>query len=339
MNPIFIIGTERSGTNLLRLILNAHSHIAVPHPPHIMKLFSPIVRSYGDLGQDRNFRKLVNDVCRMVELHPYPWEVALDRDQIFLSARDRSLIGVYFALYDRYLASTGKERWACKSTFMIEHVADILRYYPDARFIHMVRDGRDVAVSAKSSIFNHYHVFYSAQRWKREQRLGLSWQSRLLPEQILQLKYEELIKDPVGIAGRLCAFLNEPFEETMVEYHRSSEAAKSGSLSISWENTSRPVISNNAEKFRTHLSEQEVLLFEAVAANELTELGYPVMHSPQQIETGHAELVKPRLIYRLADAGLFLKAEAKHLFGDRNSAQRLKKALYMRYLSLVRRIM
>src|SRR5512133_799120 len=114
MNPIFIIGTERSGTNLLRLILNEHNAIAVPHPPHIMKLFAPLESLYGDLTVDRNFRRLIEDVCRMVELHPYPWEIRPDREQLFQGVRDRNLLCVYFGIYDQYLAYAGKQRWCCK---------------------------------------------------------------------------------------------------------------------------------------------------------------------------------------------------------------------------------
>src|SRR5512145_1978418 len=127
MTPVFIIGTERSGTNLLRLILNTHSNIAVPHPPHIMKCFKPILPLYGDLCNERNFRRLVGDVCRMVELHPYPWEMTPDQEKVMQGAKARDLINVYFEIYNQYLSFTGKKRWACKSTFMIEHVEEILR--------------------------------------------------------------------------------------------------------------------------------------------------------------------------------------------------------------------
>jgi sulfotransferase family protein len=338
MNPIFIIGTERSGTNLLRLILNSHSSIAVPHPPHIMKLFGPIERLYGDLRDDRNFRRLIGDICRMVELHPYPWEIKPDRERVFRRAADRNLISVYFAIYDQYLAYSGKKRWACKSTFMIEHVPDILRYHPGARFIFMVRDGRDVAVSSKSSIFNHYHVFYTAQRWKREQRLGLSWLSRLPADQILLLKYEDLIREPLNAAKGICSFLGERFEGAMLEHHRTAEAKKSGSLCVSWENTSQPVISGNAEKFRKHLSKKEIRLFEAIAFNELGDLGYPLTHPRDSLAGMHDTMMKPAIHYRLSEIFLALRAQAKHLLRDRSSATRLKKMLYLGYVRMRRRM-
>lgn len=338
MAPIFIIGTERSGTNLLRLILNAHSHIAVPHPPHIMKFFSPIEPLYGDLTEDGNFRGLITDVCRLVELHTYPWEIRPDPRRVFQRARHRDLISIFFEIYDQYLEYSCKARWCCKSTFMIEHVAAILRLAPDARFIFMVRDGRDVAVSAKDSIFNHFHVYYSAQRWSREQRLGLDWMAQLSPEQIMLLRYEELIADPHSVVRSICTFLGEPFEEQMLEYHRSGEARKSGSLSISWKNTSRPVMSGNAAKFRERLTEREILLFEAIACRELDALGYPLTHPLPQLLELHAEKMRPKRSYRLAELSMRLKAEALHLMRDRNSLLRMKKLFFVNYLGAVRRL-
>jgi hypothetical protein len=336
--PIFIIGTERSGTNLLRLMLNAHSSIAVPHPPHIMKFFGPLEPLYGNLTVDANFRLLIADVCRMVELHTYPWEIRPDREQVFQRAVDRNLLAVYFQVYDQYLAYARKQRWACKSTFMIEHVAEILRYQPDARFIFMVRDGRDVAVSAKMSIFNHFHVYYSARRWQREQRLGLSWLAKLPPEQIMLLKYEELIADPEATVRRLCGFLGETFEEQMLEYHRSREAQKSGGLSVSWENTSRPVISDNTNKFRRELSINEILQFEVIAHREMLELGYHPDHSLELLVMQQSGLTRERFLYRLSEFRLKMKAEVRHVIKDNNSSARLKKNLYMTFIRIHRRL-
>lgn len=336
-SPIFIIGTERSGTNLLRLILNAHHNVAVPHPPHIMKYFSPLEPLYGDLTVDRNFRLLIRDVCKMVELHPYPWDIRLSPQKIFSGAQDRNLISIYFAIYDQYLAASGKQRWACKSTFMIEHVAEVLRYHPHARFIFMVRDGRDVAVSAKYSIFNHYHAYYSARRWQREQRLGLDWLSQLPAEQIMLLKYEELIVNPAAVTKRICNFLGEDFEEEMLRYHHSKEAQKSGSLSVSWQNTSKPVLSANKEKFRSGLSEKEILLVETIAVNELVELGYSLTHPRAKLQAIHDEMMQPKRAYKVEEFLLFLRAEAKHL-RDQSSLLRLKKLLFVKYLKVVRRV-
>lgn len=339
MNPVFIIGTERSGTNLLRLILNAHPEIAVPHPPHIMKLFSPLVRFYGNLADDRNFRRLIGDVCRLVELHPYPWEIMPDRERVFHEAAARELLCIYFAIYNQYLEYSGKQRWCCKSTFMIDHVADILRFHPEARFIFMTRDGRDVAVSAKASIFNHYHVYYTAKRWQQEQRIGLDWLEKLPAGQIKLLRYEELTADPAGTVTELCDFLDLSYDDKMLEYHRLNEAKKSGSLSISWENTAKPVIANNNGKFRTQLSALEIRQFEAIATNELQQLGYATFNSPECLLQVKPELAREKLKYLLSELSMKLATETLHLLRDKNSVARIKRNLYMACLKNFRRLL
>ena len=70
--PILMIGTQRSGSILLRLMLNQLPEVAAPHPPHILQRLMPMVAGYGDLGGDANFERLVDDVCRLVELNPVP---------------------------------------------------------------------------------------------------------------------------------------------------------------------------------------------------------------------------------------------------------------------------
>ena len=88
---IFMIGTQRSGSNLLRLMLNQLPGIAAPHPPHILQRMTPLLAAYGDLDHDVNYFSLIEDVCRLVELNPVPWEgVSFDREQIARAANARS---------------------------------------------------------------------------------------------------------------------------------------------------------------------------------------------------------------------------------------------------------
>ena len=117
--PVFIVGTERSGSNLLRAILNSHPGIYIPHPPHIMKDLGPVEYLYGDLSDDRNFRRLIDDAAKLIELHFFPWEIAPSRAEAFRAARN--LYCVKAAFYDQYRRFKGAKRWGCKSTFMIHY--------------------------------------------------------------------------------------------------------------------------------------------------------------------------------------------------------------------------
>ena len=338
MEPIFIIGTERSGTNLLRLILNSHSDIAIPHPPHIMKNFSKLEPLYGDLREDKNFKALIRDVVTMVGLHPYPWEIKLDGEKIFRQIPERNLINIFFAIYDQYLESTHKKRWGCKSTFMIYHVALIRRYYPRAKFLYMVRDGRDVALSAKKSIFNRYSVYYTARLWKKEQQIGISWLSDLSSKDIFVVKYEDLLSDPQAAVKSLCDFLDEPFEKSMLDFAATKEAKKSASISASWKNTSRPIIKDNVNKFKNELTDKEVFLFEAIAGPELEYFSYALTKPRCVSEKDRIVRSAFRLRYLAEELQLMFKAQLEHFFTDKNNFLRIKKYLFLKLIRITRAI-
>ena len=114
--PVFMIGMQRSGSNLLRLMLNQLPGIAAPHPPHILERLGPFESSYGDLHKGSNFEQLVSDVCRLVETNPVKWEsVDLDPKAIMDSCRERSLVAVYGAVHDCLARAWGGTDWLCKS--------------------------------------------------------------------------------------------------------------------------------------------------------------------------------------------------------------------------------
>lgn len=338
MVPVFIIGTERSGTNLMRLILNSHPNIFVPHPPHIMKNFVKYSHLYGDTSNDDNFMRLIRDVVKMVELHPYPWEIKLDKEKILKEVWERNLINIYFAIYNQYLQYSGKKRWGCKSTFMIYFVSQILKYYPDAKYIYMVRDGRDVAVSARKSIFNHYHPYYIAHLWKREQQIGIYWLNKLPKTSIHLVRYEELISSPTETIVALCSFLEEPFDSRMLDYASTEEAKKSGSLSESWQNTSKPLIGDNIKKYKQNLNSMEIALFEAIAAPELDYFSYQLENDFWVSELKRAVDCKWKITYFIVEKLLMLITQLRALFKDKNNLLRYRKYWFLKKVSLIRRI-
>ena len=330
MNPIFIIGTERSGTNLLRVILDLHLNIAVPHPPHILKNFFGLEYLYSDLKKDTNFKRLIKDVVKMVELHPYPWGMKIDKNRIFNNVNERNLINIFFLIYGQYLESTGKKRWGCKSTFMINHVALIRHYYPEAQFIYMVRDGRDVAVSAKESIFNHYSVYNTAKLWEKEQRLGIHWLNNMSSDQISLVKYEDLINDPEETIKAICVFLDEPFEKEMLNFFKSDEARKSASISDSWKNTVKPVISSNCGKYRKCLNSNKIRLFESIAVNELEYFSYKI----DFFEKEQPKDARFNVAYYIEEWLLLIKVQTRCFFSDKNNLLRYKKYWFIKFVKL-----
>jgi hypothetical protein len=332
-SPIFIIGTERSGSNLLRLILHAHSRIAVPHPPHLVRYFAPLMPSYGDLRSDRAFALFTRDVVQLLETHIHPWEVKIDVEELRRTAR-RDLLGVYVALYEQYRRALGKARWACKSTFMIDQVGPLLDRIPDAQLIFLVRDPRDVAASSKKSVFSTFHPHRTALLWREQQEKGLDLLQALPAGTIHLLRYEDLVREPEAAVRSLCAFLEEDFEPAMLRHFEGEEARRTAALAESWENTSRPVNGASVGRFGKDMSPREVQLVESVAAGAMARLGY-LPAAPASPESGLAAPgVLERLYIGVMERVLWLRVEARSLSRDRNFGRRWRRALFLTRLRL-----
>ncbi|MDP2310755.1 MAG: sulfotransferase [Pseudomonadota bacterium] len=324
-DPIFILGTERSGSNLLRLILNSHSRIAVPHPPHVVRYFAPLEALYGDLTKDRAFRRLVDDILRLLDQHIYQWDIPIDAELVARTATPRSAFGVYVALQDQYRAHTGKARWGCKSTFMVDHIPEIRARFPGARMLFLVRDPRDVAVSSRKSVFSTFHPYHTAQLWRDQQASGLRWLDQLPAEAIRLVHYERLVAEPEASVREICAFLDEDFEPGMLRFFDTDEARKSASLAESWGNTGRPVSRASVEQWRTGLTPRERLIVEHIAGAEMTRLGYAPVATPAELASVRIG-VRERGGYELAEGLQSVRIELRSVRKDKNVWRRWARA-------------
>jgi len=277
--PCFMIGTQRSGSNLLRVMVNQLSEIAAPHPPHILERFGPLLPGYGDLADEHSFALLVEDVCRLVEANPVPWEgVELDRAEVARRCRERSLVAVYGAVHDILAAAWGARDWCCKSLANVHYLGELTRYFEAGKFLYLYRDGRDVAVSFRRTVVGEKHFYFIAQQWQREQRLALALRDSLGPKRIFSLSYEALTGQADASMRALCDFLAVPYTDAVLRYSDSREAGRTAGAGSMWRNVTKPVMGSNSQKFRTEASAEDIRIFEAVAGQTLTELGYPLVH-------------------------------------------------------------
>lgn len=333
-SPIFILGTERSGSNLLRLILNSHSNITVPHPPHIVHYFKHLEPYYGDPREDKNFQRLIDDILGLLDVHIYPWDISPERNTILREARPRDAFGVMIALYEQYRRHTGKARWGCKSTFMIHHVPAILKRFPQARLILLVRDPRDVAASSRQSVFSPYHPLLTARLWASQQHIGMKWHQKLPSSSLHVLFYEDLTTMPERALERLCGFLDEPFEKDMLNFFHTREARKSGRLSESWKATASPVSTKSLRRFEEELTRDELLNVESSCLEAMRYFGYSPRIDPEELKH-HRPSLGDGIRARLLDDYWRLKVEMRSWRRDRNAGRRWARALYLRKVALV----
>lgn len=332
MDPIFIVGTERSGSNLLRAILNAHENICIPHPPHIMNELARLVPKYGDLSQDLNFRRLIDHAVRVVELHFAPWDVEIDRERVFKEAVDRNLYCIKRAIYEQYMQAKGKTRWGCKSTFMIHHTEVVRKFHRAPKFIHLVRDGRDVAVSARDSVFNHFHPHYVSQLWSHQQQLAIQLSRELPADQFMTVRYEQLTSDPENEVRRICDFIGENYMDQMLKYASRPDSARLAGISKSWENLAKPILANNTKKYLTKLTADEIFAVERNALQELQHFGYVLendLNALRRSAAGQLE-TKKRIKYYLSEKASAISTGLIALISDKNAYLRLKKRFLVR---------
>jgi hypothetical protein len=195
------------------------------------------------------------------------------------------------AFYVYYADVAGKPRWGDKTPHYTRKMPVIERVLPEARFIHLIRDGRDVALSLMEVHFGPDDVLSAAKRWT-----GWITKARHHAQRVghyLELRYEDLVADPETLLRRICNFIDLPWDPAMLGYHerapdRMEEIARDferpqGGPAIPADvrarqhrHVSRPPLGDRVARWRRDMSPGDQAAFESVAGDLLAELGYPV---------------------------------------------------------------
>jgi Sulfotransferase family len=189
--PIFVIGSPRSGTTLLRLMLDSHPRISCGEETHFLRDLEAIV------GRD----------WPLVETY------GLDRAWWL-----RQIRGLYLEFQANVLARTGKARWAEKDPTYTLILSFVEELFPDARYVHLLRDGHDVVASFRDRWGYTSAARAARSEWARYVRAARALATRLDPDRYLELRYEGLVADPEPQARRLFAFLGEDWRPEVLAF-------------------------------------------------------------------------------------------------------------------------
>jgi hypothetical protein len=262
----FIVGSARSGTTLMRIVLNAHSEIAVPPESRF------VVELYD--GTDD---VPVDPTLDAIAAHPRfkTWDLSIDAVRERLGGRSRAGYGeVMTAAYRAYAEARGKSRWGDKTPRYIERIPLLAKLFPEARFIQIVRDGRNVALSYADVPFGPKTVARAAALWANRVSTGMAAGRALGPRRYVEVLYEEFVTDPEPQLQAICDFIEAPFEPEMLEYHhRSREEVLGRAARYNPRVTEKPIA--EVRSWAEQMPARQVEVFEAVAGDVLSQLGYP----------------------------------------------------------------
>ncbi|MFZ5610051.1 MAG: sulfotransferase family protein [Pseudomonadota bacterium] len=205
--PLFIIGCGRSGTTLLRLMLNAHSAFAIPEESHFIY----------HLARDRaagRYRKGLNDEKTWAALLDYfenhsfvqRWGLAMPALMARLRALPQhSFKHVFATIFAAYREQQGKPLWGDKTPMHVNYMFLVRRFFPNARFLHIIRDGREVAMSLLTRTWGPRHINHAGYYWKWLVLAGLVGGHLMGPARYRQIRYEDLVRDPEGVLRAVSA--------------------------------------------------------------------------------------------------------------------------------------
>ncbi|HYO62559.1 MAG TPA: sulfotransferase [Pyrinomonadaceae bacterium] len=275
----------RSGTTLLRLMLDAHPELSIPPEMGFMPAVAALRGRGGELR--RAFFEAVTGMSSWddANIPRAAFEEALREVEPFTAA------GGVRTFYRLYAARFGKARWGDKTPAYCLHMDKIEKLLPEARFVHLIRDGRDVALSVRGLWFSPGdRVEDSAERWRSwiltARRLGRR------RRHYMEVRYEELIADAPAVLRRVCDFAGLSYDPRMETYYESSAARldevktmyrDDGSPLITKEErlhnqrfTTRPPEASRVFRWREEMDAESRRRFAAVAGDLLAELGYSV---------------------------------------------------------------
>ena len=288
----FVVGMPFSGATLLRLMLDSHPELAIPPGTRFVPRIA-LLQEQGVVDKD-TFAKTILSVPTWSDLH-IP-------NAVFLEELDKLVPftpadGVRF-IYRLYAYRFRKSRWGDKTPRYAYAINQISRLLPEAYFIHIIRDGRDVAASNR--LHHSWRRFQSfaahAREWKR--RIHASWRAALHCPRFVEVKYEDLVTNPEQVLNNLCTAIQLPFSPRMLDYHLTAEQRMQelqdcvqpqglltrGQRLCGYDLLSHPPQTSEIGRWKQELAYSAAEKYEQIAGDLLAGLGYGVHPRATRIE-------------------------------------------------------
>jgi hypothetical protein len=269
--PLLILGVRRSGTTLLRVMLDRNPELAVPDESYFVP---QLAHRHGGRPEIETF---LDDVRRLTTLREWGISAADVRERVRPGMTIGELVG---AVYEAYAAKQGKARWGDKTPMYMQHLGLLERLFPSARYVHLVRDGRDAAQSFLSMpagvVTESWHhprsVADFACQWRTEVQAACAL-GRRVGARYHEVRYELLVAAPEAELRPICAFAELPFEPSMLDYAGAVDLSEKPHQ----QSLAKPPTAGLRD-WRETMTAADVRAFEEIAGDVLADLGYDLRH-------------------------------------------------------------
>jgi len=268
--PVFV-GSGRSGTTLLRTIFDAHSSLAVANEPQFMGTAARQRKRLEADGFDTaGFLRSVFGNANFRRLD-------LDQDVVeatVIAAEPRAGADAVRTVFAVFAADQGKPLYGDKTPGYVVQIPELASMFPEARFVHLIRDGRDVALSYLERPWGPDSVGEAALYWRSRVTRGRAAGRAIGTRRYLEARYENLVENPEQEVQRICSFLGLVFEPAMLHYEKAAERfIASSHQPEAFTALVRPPTSGLRD-WSSEMSAHDKDLFEAIAGDLLDDLGY-----------------------------------------------------------------
>lgn len=270
--PFFIVGSGRSGSTLLRMMLASHSRLTIP--PETWYLI-PLLQQFR-IDRELNASEIERAISIITSHYRWP-DMKLDAQDFRREAARlpnpylRDLVEI---VYRTHMQAEGKARWGDKTPAYIEILPQLAKMYPNSKFIHLVRDGRDVAKSFQATDWVGRWLHENTREWTRTLECYWRWVRSEFRDRILQIRYEDLVLHTEGTLQTVCRFIGEEFEPQMLSWQlKVDEQVPARERDVHAKLKLTPGAESVARWVR-EMSAREVFVSEAFMGSDLARLGY-----------------------------------------------------------------
>ena len=329
----FVVGATRSGTTLLRLMLDAHPQIAIPSETHFIPELVAAREKHGASPEQMLELMVSHRRWGDFQMEPEELEAAWAKlDPLTGPSAVRAFYRLYAAKLDKPEA-----RWGDKTPGYIKSMREIQTYLPEARFIHLIRDGRDVALSVLKQDWGPQSIEAAAEKWRSRVLRGRAQQPYL--GFYIEVKFEDLILHTERELRRICEHIDLDFDPAMLAYHetaekRLQEKARALPRAHGAPQAAEKRLASHAKTFeppnpdligtwKQKMSPEDRAAYESLAGDLLAELGYE-LDAPDEgeVHTPRRGVRMPRPLRRAATV-------AGHVTGLREPAESREPAPFL----------